>query len=72
MNKYDIDTCIEQIRVKERRLDRDRSISRRTPMVVRRQVEVEKSEQNETETITLSHYKNDSGFYAIPNENGDY
>ena len=68
MNKYDIDTCIEQIRAKERRLDRDRSISRRTPMVVRRQVEVEKPEQKETETITLSHYKNDSGFYAIPNE----
>ena len=37
-------------------------------MVVRRQVEVEKPEQKETEIITLSHYKNDSGFYAIPNE----
>ena len=57
MNKYDIGTYIEQIRSKERRLSRDRGTSRRSAMVVRRQIETDTSpspNDKTQETITLN------------------
>jgi len=68
INKYDINTCIEQVRAKERRLGRERSLSRRNSVVVRRQNEGPVNHDDPQENIDLEKCKNESGFYAIPRE----
>ena len=66
MNKYDIHTCIEQVRSKERRLTRERSGSRKGQVTIRRNGN--HHDEGGPEILVLKNYKNDAGFYAIPNE----
>lgn len=67
MNKYDIHACIEQIRAKERRLARERSGGRKGQVTIRRNNN--NNQDNEgPDILVLKNYKNDAGFYAIPNE----
>ena len=67
MNKYDIHTCIEQVRAKERRLGRERGIARRNNITLRRQES--RNDREEKDSLVLDNHKNDAGFYAIPREN---
>ena len=66
MNKYDIHACIEQVRSKERRLARERSGSRKGQVTIRRNGN--NYNEDGPEILVLKNYKNDAGFYAIPNE----
>ena len=67
-NKLKIDECIERIRAKERRLDRQRVTSKhRVPIVVRRQ-ERPRNQSNETGVIKLEDYKTYRGYYSIPSD----
>jgi len=66
-NKLNIDECIERIRAKERRLDRQRGSGRKLPLIVRR---VQGSEQNndEPKTIRLEDYKTEKGYLSVPSD----
>ena len=66
INKYDIHTCIEQVRAKERRLGRERGNARRNHITLRRQES--KNDRESQEAIALDNHKNEAGFYAIPSE----
>lgn len=71
INKYGISKCIEQVRAKERRLERERGARRRTPMVLRRtetKREVSEDEKFEDDAIVLKNYINESGYYSVPRE----
>ena len=65
-NKYDIETCIERMRSKERRLTRDRSERRKSNIVVRRNEH--EGSNNQVKYLNLGDYKNNNGFYSIPSD----
>ena len=65
-NKLDINECIERIRAKERRLDRERGAKRKISVSIRRQ---EKGgNRNRRDPIKLEDYKTVKGFYSIPSD----
>ena len=75
-HKYDIHECIMQIRAKERRLEREEAVQRRSKIVVRRNIHEEKSDMNNETTNhhdtnpqeVIEQHKTDLGYYSIPNE----
>jgi len=62
-NKCKLTDCIELIRGKERRLERERSNSKSRTISVRRNIN-----SNADELKDLTSYINDSGYYSIPRE----
>ena len=65
-NKLDINECIERIRAKERRLERERGSRRKLNVSIRRRpTEVNRSGQ---ESIELKDYKTEKGFFSIPSD----
>ena len=70
-NKLDINECIERIRAKERRLDRQRGTKSKVPIVLRRQ-EQSRRKENTDGVIRLEDYKTYRGYYSIPTEDWTY
>ena len=66
MNKYDILTCIEQVRAQERRLARERGTTRRNHITWRRQES--RNDREDNRAVELDEHKNETGFYAIPSD----
>ena len=66
-NKLNIEECIERIRAKERRLDRQICSSRKLPLIVRR-VQGSEKIKDESKTIRLEDYKTERGYLSKPSE----
>ena len=64
-NKYKITECIERVRSKERRLVRDRDVSRKKSISIRR-TDTNVIDNNADDDF--SNYKNDQGYYSIPRD----
>ena len=73
-HKYDIHECIMQVRAKERRLEREDAVQRRTKISVRRNIQedhqmVERHvKTNAEEEMNMDKFKTELGYYSIPNE----
>ena len=65
-NKLNINDCIERIRAKERRLDRERGLKRKVAVSIRRQDR--KNNRDKSDTIKLEDFKTEKGFYSIPSD----
>ena len=65
-NKLDIQECIERVRAKERRLDRERGARRKGLVSIRRQEN--RNNQKRSGTVRLEDYKTEKGFYSIPSD----
>ena len=65
-NKLDINECIERIRAKERRIDRERGSKGKVSVSIRRQDRANKWDR--TNSIKLEDFKTEKGFYSIPPE----
>ena len=66
-NKLHLRECIDRIRAKERRLDRSKSVRRRTPIIIRRQATPGFEDENPKE-VKLDDHKTERGYYSIPSE----
>jgi len=64
-NRLDLKECIERIRAKERRLDRERTSKRKFPVIIRR---MQDTSQEESKTIKLDDYLTERGYYSIPHD----
>ena len=64
-NKYKITECIERVRSKERRLVRDRDVSRKKSISIRR---TDTNVIGNNADDDFSNYKNDQGYYSIPRD----
>ena len=66
-NKLDINECIERIRAKERRLDRQRTGRIKSPMVIRRQNNYQNNREK-GKVLRLEDFKTPRGYYSIPSD----
>ena len=74
-HKYDLHECIMQVRAKERRLEREESVQRRSKISVRRNYNQEdssiKDENHDGSDGILKDiekYRTELGYYSIPSE----
>ena len=72
-HKYDIHECIMQVRAKERRLEREDAVHRRTKISVRRNNQEDfqsnkKQIKIKGEELDMEKFKTELGYYSVPNE----
>ena len=63
-SRLSLQQCIERIRAKERRLFRNKALTRKSNVSIRRNV-INDSEKK-TQEIDLNDYKTEKGFFSIP------
>ena len=75
VHKYDLHDCIMQVRAKERRLEREESLQRRSKISVRRSynqeyssIKDENNDEKEKPQEDIEKYKTELGYYSIPSE----
>ena len=63
-SRFSLQQCIERIQAKERRLFRNKALTRKSNISIRRNVTIDL--EKESQEIDLNNYKTEKGFFSIP------